>query len=428
MSEPFKIGIIGMGGYAISHHEAILQLERTGTAQLVCTCDPNPAGSASRQKQWEFSRRKIRVFDDYREMLFSDAERLDVVIVPTPIPLHLDMHQACVEAGVACYLEKPPTLVYTELEQMIDRDLTAQKKTFVGFNYISEPTRLRLKQRLLAGDFGRVMSGSLTALWRRSMSYFQRNNWGGRLRHEGQLVLDSCFGNAMAHFVHNMLFWVGRDQLYSWGMIDDVRAELYRANEIEGADTFFVEATAGGVPLRFALTHACGRKEYHVEVLECELATIRFMVGGQVEIDWNDGLCEMIPLPPYAVPYENHLDYFRYLRGDNFRPSTTLKDCRPFVYLNDLAHISSGMIGSPPPDKLTLEPHDDASGPCVAIAGIEQDIERFIVDGLWPGAHGWGRESSPRLVTPQDLPQLNGVVDAMLESVAAGSLVRTVPA
>ncbi len=414
-----------MGGYAISHHEAISQLERDGVAKLVCTCDPIPSAFASWQQAWEFSRRKVRVYGHYRDMLLAEAERLDVVVVPTPIALHLEMHQACVEAGIACYLEKPPTLVYTELEQMISQDLAAHKKTFVGFNYISEPTRLQLKQRLLQGDFGRITRASLTAMWRRPMSYFQRNDWGGRLRREGRLLLDSCFGNAMAHFVHNMLFWVGEKQLHSWGTIDHVCAELYRANDIEGADTFFVEASAGGVPIRFALTHACARKDHHVEVLECELATIRFMVGGQVEIEWREGRREVIPLPPFAVPYENHLDYFRYLRGQCARPTTTLKDCRPFVYLNDLAHISSGIIDGLPPDKLTLVPHDDARDLCIAIVGIEDDIERFIECGIWPGEHGWGRESAPRLVTPRDLPELPAVVDAMSESAAAGLLAKS---
>jgi predicted dehydrogenase len=362
-------------------------------------------------------------------MLLREAERLDVVVVPTPIALHLDMHQACLEAGVACYLEKPPTLAYTELEQMIERDVTAAKKTFVGFNYISEPTRLQLKERIVRGEFGSVLRGSLVAMWRRPQGYFRRNNWGGRLRQDGRLLLDSCFGNAMAHFVHNMLFWVGEKSVYSWGMVDQVCAELYRANDIEGADTFFVEAHAGEVPLRFAVTHACACKDYNVETLECERATIRFRVGGEAEIDWQDGRHETIPLPPYLVPYENHLDYFRYLRGECVRPTTTLKDCRSFVYLNDLVHISSTTIENLPPEKLTLEPHDHPEdGLCVAIKGIEDDVERFIECGIWPGERSWGREAEPRIVTPRDLPELSAVVEAMSELAAACPLRKTIRA
>src|SRR5690606_28291972 len=44
---PIRVGIIGMGGYAARHHEALLQLENAGEARLVCTCDPAPSKFAT---------------------------------------------------------------------------------------------------------------------------------------------------------------------------------------------------------------------------------------------------------------------------------------------------------------------------------------------------------------------------------------------
>ncbi len=32
-----RLGIVGMGGFAQSHHEAVLALEREGECRLVCT-------------------------------------------------------------------------------------------------------------------------------------------------------------------------------------------------------------------------------------------------------------------------------------------------------------------------------------------------------------------------------------------------------
>ena len=50
---------------------------------------------------------------------------------------------------------------------------------------------------------------------------------------EGELVLDVCMGNAVAHWVHNMLQWCGEGEVLSWADIDSVQAELYRAHAIE---------------------------------------------------------------------------------------------------------------------------------------------------------------------------------------------------
>jgi predicted dehydrogenase len=40
VKNPIRIGIIGLGGFAGSHHNAVARLEERGHAKLVCTCDP----------------------------------------------------------------------------------------------------------------------------------------------------------------------------------------------------------------------------------------------------------------------------------------------------------------------------------------------------------------------------------------------------
>lgn len=82
------------------------------------------------------------------------------------------MHAAATALGLPVYLEKPPTLDHTELEQMIVADARARKSSLVGFNFIIEKPRLALKQRLLAGEFGAVQGATLNALWPRPASYF----------------------------------------------------------------------------------------------------------------------------------------------------------------------------------------------------------------------------------------------------------------
>ena len=226
--------------------------------KLVCTCDPRLEAFGTEQAAWRLAQRGVRVFSDYRSMLEACHGQLDYVAIPTPIRLHAEMHEAVTSYGLPAYVEKPPTLDYAELDRMVAADARARRSSVVGFNFIVERSRLALKERLLSGEFGAIRGGTLCALWPRPSGYFERNGWSGRLMIEDHVVLDSCFGNAMAHFVHNMLFWTGTPGLFSWARIAAVRAELYRSHAIEGADTFFVEADLDtGCTLRFALSHAC---------------------------------------------------------------------------------------------------------------------------------------------------------------------------
>ena len=413
MKSPIRIGIVGMGGFAGSHHATIARLEERGLARLICTCDPHPELFMTEQQNWRFTARSVQVFTDYRAMLEACHHSLDLVVIPTPIQLHASMHAAATAYGLSTYVEKPPTLDYAELERMIAADQNARKSSVVGFNFIIERLRLSLKERLLAGEFGGIRGATLSALWPRPASYFARNDWAGRLLIDDHIVLDSCFGNAMAHFVHNLLFWTGGPELFSWAQIAAVRAELYRAHAIEGADTFFVETdTSTGITMRFALSHACAGASTHCEMVLCDHAVVRYSVGGNIEIRWNNGRVERTPLDAFDPLQENHLNYLKYLRGESERPATTLADSRPFVTLNDLAYVSSGHIAPIPASQVSGVRDEKEQKDYLHVASMMTAHENFLVRGVWPSACGWGREPG-EVVTPADLPRFHSVVRAM---------------
>lgn len=413
MRHPLRIGIIGLGGFAGSHHHAVARLEERGHLRLVCTCDPRADQFAGERQAWRFPARGVQVFTDYRVMLEACHRELDFVVIPTPIQLHAAMHEAATAFGLPTYLEKPPTLDHVELERMIAADARARKASHVGFNFIIERPRLALKERLLAGEFGALRSVSLGSAWPRPSSYFTRNDWAGRLLLGEQVVLDSCFGNAMAHFVHNALFWAGSPGLFSWASPAVVRAELYRAHAIEGADTFFVEAgTSAGTTLRFALTHACAGASTQAETVTCDRAVLRYVVGSHTEVRWQDGRVERHALEPFDALHENHLEYHRHLRGERPRPATTLADSRPFVALNDLAHISTGTISPFPPHLVARVRDEKEQKDYLQVAGLAAASEAFLEHGTWPGENGWGRERG-QAVTPVDLPRFHDTVRAL---------------
>lgn len=404
-SSPIRIGIIGMGGYAARHHEAILKLEASGEARLVCTCDPAPQNFAAKAAEWKLADRGVAIHDDYRRMLDHHLGGLDVVTVPTPIPLHAEMHRAGVERGLAVYLEKPPTLDPCELERMIATDAVARVPTLVGFNFITETPRQAIKHRLLKGDFGTLRSAQLLGLWPRPTVYFSRNGWAGRLvGDDGRLILDSCVGNALSHHVHNLLHWAGTGGQNRWAAPTKVRASLLRAHDIQGADTFFIAAdTDTGVPIRIALTHACIGPHIHRETLVCDHATIDYITNDRADIRWRDGGVETVKLGEFDAQEENFRAFFACFRSGAARPPTTLPDSRPFVHLHALSYIAAGHIQRFAADQFDKVTGDDSHATFVPVRGIQDAAERFLADGAWP----WGKPGS---ATPATLDQLDSVV------------------
>jgi predicted dehydrogenase len=404
-----RIAIIGMGGFARHHHSAALEMERLGEIKLVAACDPQPENFAASQIEWEFENRGIKVYADYLEMLDAHREELDFVTVPTPIPLHAPMHRACVERGLGCYLEKPPTLFWAELEQMIEVEKKAHLQTQVGFNFIVEKQRQALKARLLAGEFGALQRANFLGCWPRSTAYFTRAPWAGKLMLDGRLVLDSCTGNAMAHHVHDALFWCGEGEVLSWGEVEHVEAQLYRAHAIESFDTAFARVKCANSEIRLAATHAGSGCSWQREWVECEDAVLTYeSQNSSYRIDWLDGREEIGAPLETNLMIENLRHYSRYWRSEEARPLTRLSDCRPFVQFNNLIFVAAGAIHQVEPQ--FLERLTNSNGEWLSIPDIEATLETFAQCGEFPRSRALGNSNLQRVATSAEIVKLEQAI------------------
>jgi hypothetical protein len=125
----------------------------------------------------------------------------------------------------------------------------------VGFQWSYNPVILSIKKDILRGVFGKPISFWTFTSWPRDWRYFSR--WTGKLFDpQGGFLLDSVAMNATAHHLHNSLFLLG-ERLDSAARIKNMKAELYRANNIESYDTCAVKFnTVSGVEMGYIASHA----------------------------------------------------------------------------------------------------------------------------------------------------------------------------
>lgn len=108
---------------------------------------------------------------------------------------------------------------------------------------------------------GKIHRVTLHACLYRSDSYFARNAWACQISLNGQWILDSPTQNALAHPVNLAMYLLGPTLEYS-AQAAHVKAELYRAADIENYDTVSALITLDSrVEFLLLLTHAC---EYQV--------------------------------------------------------------------------------------------------------------------------------------------------------------------
>jgi predicted dehydrogenase len=248
-----KTALIGVSGYGGSHLKGLLALEEKGEVKI------SAATVINRQEEQEkcaaLEANGCRIYGDYREMLEEEAGALDLCVIPTGIAWHCPMTLAALEKGCHVLVEKPVAGSLEEVDEMIaGRDL-ADRQVAVGFHHLYTDQYFALKKAVCAGEIGRLREIRVRAAWPRPTKYYARNDWAGRLRSKGRLVLDSPANNAFAHFLMAALHLAGPSP-YEAASPVELQAELYRTQEIESFDTISARVRVdSGVTILFSVTH-----------------------------------------------------------------------------------------------------------------------------------------------------------------------------
>lgn len=141
-----KAAVIGVGAMGRHHARIYDQMDET---QLVGVADADA----------ETSERIARLHhttaysDDLRLL---DEARPDIVSVVVPTEFHRRVALTALEAGCHVLIEKPITATEEEAQELIERAEVLGRKLMVGHIVRFDPAVRELKQRLEAGELGRV--------------------------------------------------------------------------------------------------------------------------------------------------------------------------------------------------------------------------------------------------------------------------------
>ncbi|MCC5842756.1 MAG: Gfo/Idh/MocA family oxidoreductase [Verrucomicrobia bacterium] len=247
-----NIGIIGVSGFGARHYDDLLREVEQGNATAAAACIINPEEVL--EKVARLRSLGCRIYDDVSSLFAAETGRLDLVLIPTGIATHRPFTEMALAAGAHVFVEKPAAPTVADVDAMIEAEANAGRRVFVGFQHRYDPLTRELQQRLHSGELGRILEVRGSGSWPRALSYYQRNAWAGKLRHNGAPVNDAPFNNAFAHDVLTALWFASPE----CGRAADplrVEAELHRVNDIESCDTAFLHLETDGAPVHLAFTH-----------------------------------------------------------------------------------------------------------------------------------------------------------------------------
>jgi predicted dehydrogenase len=197
----YNIAILGCGKVAHLHAKAIQNLPNARLAG-VWSRSGNTAKTFAAQYQVPF-------YTEIRKLV--QVEKIDLVIVCTPHPFHLQPVLDAAAAGTNILVEKP---LASTLEDS-DKIIAACKNANVKFGVISqrrwyEPVK-RVKGAIEAGKIGKPVFGTINMLGWRDKNYYDSDEWRGTWKMEGGGVLV----NQAPHQLDLFLWFMGEiDEVY----------------------------------------------------------------------------------------------------------------------------------------------------------------------------------------------------------------------
>ena len=291
--EPLRFAVVGLGGYGLVHMKAVDWLAGQGLAKLVGVIALESDRKQRPELVAELLARHCTLYDSVDQFIAEASGTADVLTVPVGISMHVPVSVAAMRAGLHVYCEKPVAATVQEVDTLLAAKRETGRRIAIGYQHIYSNSIQQLKSRVSSGLLGNVRSLSLMCGWPRSETYYSRNEWAGKLRVREEWILDSPANNAHAHYLMNALYLCSAEE----GKADTpavLRAELYRANRIEGPDTVLLRFTTTGGSSAFVIfTHANGRENGPFMRLQCGKGTAYWQTdNGKTLIRYGDGKTE----------------------------------------------------------------------------------------------------------------------------------------
>ena len=231
MESVVSIVLSGIGGYGNLYVDALLGNMGIKGLTFAGVVDPFPEGC---RRLTELKEKGIPIFDTMDS--FYKTKHADLSVISSPIHFHKDQSCLALSNGSNVLCEKPVAASVDEAKQMIQAKENSKRFLAIGYQWSYSSAILNLKKDIMVGKFGKPKILKTIVLWPRDKAYYARR-WAGKIRdEEGRLILDSVASNATAHYLHNMFFVLG-EEIDKSDVPVQVKAELYRANDIENFDT-----------------------------------------------------------------------------------------------------------------------------------------------------------------------------------------------
>jgi predicted dehydrogenase len=221
MASKKRYAHVGFGGRSVMYTKAVVE-QFKDDCEMVGLCDRNEGRLKIAQKRVvdEFGGPELPIYADTDFDKMIAETKPDVVIVTTMDRFHDEYVCRAMELGCDVITEKPMTIDEKRCQRIVDTQKKTGKKCTVTFNYRYAPPRTQVKDLLMSGVIGDVLSVDFQWLLNthHGADYFRRwhrnkENSGGLMVHKATHHFDLV--NWWLSAVPTEVFAMGHRKFYT---------------------------------------------------------------------------------------------------------------------------------------------------------------------------------------------------------------------
>lgn len=264
---PLRAAIIGTGGIANAHAEALRQ--QPGV-ELTAAVDIDATRAEEFAAKWVVTRTAASLKEAF------DGGGLDLAAICTPPSSHFPLALEALSLGLHAVIEKPPALSLAQMRELEAAEAASTGRLSCIFQHRFGSGARRLLRLQEAGALGKPLVGTCNTLWFRDQAYFDVP-WRGLWDVEGG-------GPTMGHGIHQFDLL-----LHLWGPWSEVTAfagKLARKTDTEDASAAVVRFESGAIAT--IINSVISPRETSYMRLDFENATIELEhLYGYSDTNWT---------------------------------------------------------------------------------------------------------------------------------------------
>lgn len=234
MEEQIGIAIVGCGGIAPVHADAIQEVQKLQHIQLRAVIDSDLTKARKMATAYD-----CEAGDDYQALL--EREDIQAVHLCTPHHLHADMAARFLQAGKHVLTEKPMAHSLKAAEDLLATAQRSPAQLGVAFQNRYNLPSGQIREIIDNGTLGRLLCMKGIVTWHRDESYYTDSPWRGRWATEGGGVLI----NQAIHTL-DLLRWFGGEVASVQGSATaDVLGETIEVEDTAHASIQFASGVRG---------------------------------------------------------------------------------------------------------------------------------------------------------------------------------------